>query len=383
MKVCYFGTYDADYVRNRILIRGLRSQGVEVTECHSRLWRDTEDRVREAKKGLLNPALWWRFLKAYVQLVRQYFKVGDWDVMMVGYPGHLDVFAARILASLAHKPLVFDAFLSLHETLVDDRRLADRRSILASLAFWLEKAGCALADIVLLDTQTHAQYFSTKYGLPLQKLRRIWVGAEESIYQPVAPLRDEKPFTVIYVGKFIPLHGVEHIVRAARELAAHTDIRFEFIGRGQTYGQTRRLAEELQVRNINWGPEWLDPPELAGRLAQADVCLGIFGDSAKAGRVIPTKAYIALAMEKPLITRDSPAIREAFVSEENALLCPAGDAQALARCILTLRETPDLRRRIAHNGHRLFRETFSSQAVGLQMKRVLTQLLTPPKQGKS
>jgi len=275
------------------------------------------------------------------------------------------------------KPLVFDAFLSLHETLVDDRGLVDERSMIASLAFRLEKAACRLSDLVLLDTQAHAQYFSSKYGLPRTKFRRIWVGADETVYRPTHTPPSEAPFTVIYFGTFIPLHGVEYMVGAANELAAYPDIRFDLIGRGQTYGEMRRLAQRLQVRNIIWRPEWQEPAELAQRIAQADVCLGIFGTSAKAGRVIPSKAYIALAMKKPLITRESPAAREVFVSGENSLLCLAGDAQALAHRILALKDDPSLRERIAVNGHELFKSAFTSRAIGLEMKTLLEKLVAP------
>ena len=38
LRVCYFGTYRADYARNHILITGLRRNGVEVIECQESLW---------------------------------------------------------------------------------------------------------------------------------------------------------------------------------------------------------------------------------------------------------------------------------------------------------------------------------------------------------
>ena len=37
MRVCYFGTYRAEYSRNQIMIEGLRRNGVEVIECHETL----------------------------------------------------------------------------------------------------------------------------------------------------------------------------------------------------------------------------------------------------------------------------------------------------------------------------------------------------------
>lgn len=375
MIVCYFGTYDADYVRNRVLIGGLRAQGVCVVECHRAVWANTEQKMRAAQQGILNPRLWLAYVRAYVGLLWQYLWVGRYDVMVVGYVGHLDVLLARVLTWLARKPLVFDAFLSLHETVVVDRGLTSDKSLLARLLYGIEKVGCALADRVLLDTAAHARYFADKYALPMDKFRRLWVGAEDAIYYPGEKERIDEPFVVIYFGKFIPLHGVEHILEAARELREHTDIRFEFVGGGQTYAAMRRRAEEWRLANIGWGPEWLAPPLLAERIRHADVCLGIFGTSEKAARVIPTKAYVALAMRKALITEDSPAAREALIHGQHALLCPAGDAQALARCILALKENARLRAEIAQNGYALFRERFTPQVIGAELKTVLEETI--------
>ena len=33
MKICYFGTYDPIYTRNRLMIQGLKENNVEVVEC--------------------------------------------------------------------------------------------------------------------------------------------------------------------------------------------------------------------------------------------------------------------------------------------------------------------------------------------------------------
>jgi hypothetical protein len=41
---------------------------------------------------------------------------------LVGYLGHFDVFPARLLSWLRRKPLVFDAFVSLYDTSVEDQK---------------------------------------------------------------------------------------------------------------------------------------------------------------------------------------------------------------------------------------------------------------------
>jgi len=302
-----------------------------------------------------------------------YFSIGPYDTMIVGYAGHIDVFPARLLTWLARKPLVLDVFLSVHETVTQDRGLAAGRPVFSHLLYLVERAGCHLADRLLLDTQADIQYFEHKYGLPRSKFECVRVGADESVYAPTGK-EQEGLFTAIYFGKFIPLHGIEHLVAAAKELEVDPEIRIKFIGDGQTYTAMRSLADSMGTKNIIWGPRWLEPEALREHIAQASVCLGIFGTSAKALRVVPTKAYVALAMAKPLITADSPAAREVFASVSNAILCPAGDSLALAQAILALKRDVALRRSVAEAGYRLFLEQFTSRAIGLQVKECLQSL---------
>lgn len=373
MRVLYWGTYDATYVRNRVIIDGLRQNGVDVVECHVPLWKGTADKVHNAQKGVLNPALPLRLAWAYARLLPKYLIAGRYDVMFVGYAGHLDVFPARLLSWLARRPLVFDAFLSVHETVVDDCRLVSPQSMLARLLFRIEKKGCAIADLVLLDTEANVAYFADKYNLPREHFLRVWVGADP-VYHPIpGPARSDK-FTALYFGGFIPLHGIEHIIRAAWLLRDRRDIQFEFIGDGQTYDEMRGLAESLGLTNINWGPRWLPPEQLALRIAAADVCLGIFGTSPKALRVIPTKVYIALAMGKPIITEDSPAARELLTDGVSALLCQPGNAEAVAQTIADLSHSQRLRSHLAASALDTPQRTLSASGVTRSMLDTLSDL---------
>ncbi len=374
MRICYFGTYDADYVRNRVIVTGLRAAGVQVVECHVPLWQETADKVSQAAKGFMNPRLAWRVLRAFGRLWRVYRGIGAYDAMIVGYAGHIDVFPARLLTWLAHKPLVLDVYLSIHETVTQDRNLAAGHSLFGRMLHVIEKAGCQLADRLLLDTEADIQYFAHKYGLPERKFTCVRVGADESTYFPLGD-QQESPFTAIYFGKFIPLHGIEHVVAAAKELEIDPEISIEFIGDGQTYEAMSALADALHVKNITWGPRWLEPEELRTRIARAAVCLGIFGTSNKAQRVIPTKAYVALAMAKPLITADSPAAREVFTSGKDAILCPAGESAGIAQAILALKRDAKLRQSVAEAGHQLYVEQFTTQAIGVQVRGSLEDLL--------
>ena len=131
LRVCYFGTYRADYARNRLMIEGLRRNGVEVIECHERLWRGVEDRVQAVTGKWKSPAFARRVLGAYGRLIWKYFAMRpDYDVMVVGYPGQFDLFLARLLSWQRRRPLVWDIFMSIY--LVAVERKLHARSAMAS-----------------------------------------------------------------------------------------------------------------------------------------------------------------------------------------------------------------------------------------------------------
>jgi glycosyltransferase involved in cell wall biosynthesis len=374
MRVLYWGAYDAAYVRNRVIIDGLRLNGVDVVECNVPLWSGTADKVRNAGKGWLNPKLPLRMAWAYTRLLVKYVAGGRYDILFVGYAGHIDVFPARVLSWLSRRPLVFDAFLSLHETVVDDRRLVAPDSMLARVLFRIDKVGCAMADLVLLDTQANVEYFADKYDLPRERFLRVWVGADPKYHLIDAVARNEM-FTVLYLGGFIPLYGIEHIIRAAWLLRERRDIQFEFIGDGQTCEEMRELAAELELTNIHWGPRWLPPEELAQRIAAADVCLGIFGTSPKARRVIPTKVYVALAMGKPLITEDSPAARELRRDGKDAWLSSPVSPGALSLTIAELLQSPALRDTLSRTPDDLLDDRISLGSIAHDLVQSLAPMV--------
>ena len=70
-----------------------------------------------------------------------------------------------------------------------------------------------------------------------------------------------------------------------------------------------------------------------------------------------------IAMKKPVIAGDSPAVRELFTSRENILLCEMGSAESLADAILTLHNKPDLRAAIASEAYNLYNTKLNPKQV--------------------
>ena len=107
-------------------------------------------------------------------------------------------------------------------------------------------------------------------------------------------------------------------------------------------------------------------------IAAGSLCLGIFGTSAKAGRVVPNKLFECLAVGRPIVTADTAAIREAFTDE--VAVVPPGDAPALAEKIRDLLRQPGHLEALAARGHARFVEQFSAQALGRMLHGYIDEL---------
>ena len=109
-------------------------------------------------------------------------------------------------------------------------------------------------------------------------------------------------------------------------------------------------------------------------MTQADVALGIFGETDKAARVVPNKVVQAAAMGRPIITADTPAIRRYFTNHQHIMLVPAGDPESLANAVLTLRDNLDICARIGRGARHVFENAFSLQAISRTMVGAIEQL---------
>lgn len=332
MRIVLWGTYDTGKPRIRILREGLRATGAEVIELHAEVWANIADKSQIARQSA------WlrrctRIFLAYPRLIWRYLRTPDHDLVLLSYPGQADVLMIKPFAWLRRKPLAYDWFLSAYDTVVLDRQLVSRRNPLA-WALWLSDwLAAKAANIPFMDTATHARRMETLFRLREGSVGHVWVGAETDLFaasiEETPVTHPEAPLRVLFYGQFIPLHGVDTIVEAAR-LTRNEPIEWILIGHGQESPAVCAMLEREplpKLRRIDWAAY----PELRQWIADADVCLGIFGASDKAASVIPNKVFQIIAAGRPLITRDSPAIRELLEDASPCVsLVPAADAQALA-----------------------------------------------------
>ena len=338
MRVLYFGTYDRAYPRNAQVISALRGAGVEVREQHRAVW----ERRHNWSVGLRQML---RVAEAEHSLRKSRDDERDADALIVGYPGHFDLPAAKRVAR--GRPVIFNPLVSLFDTIVDDRQRFRRGSPGAGVVHIVDRRAFRRADRVVADTDAHAEFFRHEFDLAAGRVEVCFVGAEDRLFRP--GWQPDAPFHALFVGKLIPLHGLETILAAA---ALAPEVPFRIVGSGQL---EHLLAD--RPPNVGWVP-WVDYDGLPNELQAAGCALGIFGTTAKAARVIPNKAFQAIACETPLITADTPAARELLTDGHDALLVPPGDPVALAAAVRRLAGDRVLAAAIGAAG----RETYAARA---------------------
>ena len=350
MRVLYFGTYQRDYPRNAQVISCLRGAGVAVDERHVAVW----DGRRDNWSAGIGAAA--RLAAAELRLLRP--PPNGFDALVVGYPGHFDLPAARLAAR--GRPVVFNPLVSLSDTFVSDRGRFRRGSAAARALAAADRRALRAATLVVADTRAGAAHLAGLADLPPEQVEVAFVGAEDRLFKPGR--EPAKPFTVLFVGKLIPLHGLETILDAAR---AAPELRFRLVGSGQL----EHLVRERPA-NVEWLP-WVEYELLPRELRRAGCALGIFGTSGKARRVIPNKAFQALACGTPLVTADTPAARELLVDGQSALLVPPGEPLALAAALRRLARDPELAQRLGDGGRAAYEAHASEDVLGRRWRELI------------
>ena len=333
MNILVTGRYEPDYNRTRILLNGLRARGVSVTESPYERKRDWD------------PAGFFR-------------QTGHFDLVFLPSFTHRDV---RFIKRQLDLPLVFDPLISRYLSKVFDYKKVWPYSPRAWKNFLKDQRAMKAADVVLADTEAHRNYYIRRIGIDPHKIFVVPVGVDTSEYLPsVKPFKRGEVIVGFY-GSYIPLHGIHKIIEAAALLKDEKHIRFELVGDGVLRKQAETLVRKLSAANITFTGR-VPYQELPQMIDRFDICLGIFGDSAKAKMVIPNKIYHYCARGKPVLTMPSPAIDEIFENNRD-IFTTDPSPRAMADAITYLVNHPEKSKEVALQGMKRVRDGFNEDAI--------------------
>ncbi len=311
-KVLFITTKNLDYIRN--------VQHIEIIKKYAQSYEIWGSSYKSYFRRLL-----WIYYKSL------FFSVKNFDLIYISFSPQLVLpfFKFRFFK----KFIIIDFFISVYDTLIEDRKYYKSNSVVAKFAKWLDRRTLKLANVVITDTHAHANYFDKELYPCSEKTQVLYLQADTTIFNTyVQTQKDEALYTVLYFGSMLPLQGVDIILESARILQRQSNIVFEIIGPVKS-----ELKKKYQnLRNITFY-EWLNKEELAKRIAKSDICLaGHFNaDNKKAHRTIAGKTYIYISMNKDIILGENAANRELFDEYfPGVSYVEMGNPNALAEVIL-------------------------------------------------
>ncbi|MDF1699441.1 MAG: glycosyltransferase [Saprospiraceae bacterium] len=316
MKLLFVGKTDFTYNRDLILLNGLKRRNdvsVQVLQIKKRNWA-TFKAIRKQSKEV--------------------------DFVIVPSFRHKDVAFVK-WASAA--PVLFDPLISKYMTRVLDYGVkwkGPQKYLVDKLAFYWP-------DYLIWDTEAHQNYLVKKYTITKPNAP-IYIGVDTDLFYPIKKEISNKIIVGFY-GSFNPLQGIDKIIKTAHLLRNYPNIEFKIIGTGSTYAQVQKLAATLKTSNVEFLGN-VPYKDLNAAINQFDICLGVFGESLKTDVVIPNKIYHYAAARKPILTKDTPAIRELFTDQRDIVLTD-NQPESMSNAILSLVNTPDQRESIAQNAY--------------------------------
>lgn len=347
-----------------ILLDGLRSHGVDVQEVNRPLGFSTAERVDMLRRPWLAVGLVGRLLARWALLsprARRLARQGRFDAVLVGYMGHFDVVLARVL--FPRTRIVLDQLIFAADTALD-RRVEPGLKLRLLRA--LDRLATTCADVVLVDT---AEQLDLLAPTARHKGAVVPVGAPTSWFDSArreSSIPAGGPIRAVFFGLFTPLQGTVTIGDAIGLLADEPGIEFTMVGSGQDLNGARgRAAPNARVEWV----DWIDPHDLPSTVADHDICLGIFGTSPKALRVVPNKAYQGAAARLAIVTSDTEPQRRAL--GDAAVFVAPGNPRALADSLRRLAADAGLVGTLQGRARRIAEDQFTPPAVAAILLSVL------------
>ena len=178
---------------------------------------------------------------------------------------------------------------------------------------------------------------------------------------------------IIMASRMIWDKGVGEFVEAARLLKKEgMDARFALVGESDPDNPAAVPIDQMEAwqneKVIEWWGKRNDMPNV---FAQCHVvCL-----PSAYGEGVPKVLIEAAACGRPIVTTNMPGCREIVRDNENGLLVPVRDVQALAGAIRSLVQDPQLRKRLGNRGREIAQHEFSINGVVDETLKVYRKLI--------
>ena len=225
-------------------------------------------------------------------------------------------------------------------------------------------------------------------GLPTADIRYL-PNAAPGYYRPLPPLQDPSEmqlaadgFKIVFAGNIGRQQDFGTILRAAELLRMEPKIHWAIVGDGRLRAW---VADEIAKRDLHntcrvFGP--LPPERVPVLLASADALLVTLSPSRICELTIPSKLQCYLACGRPIVGAVDGESARIISASGAGIVCPPGDAGALAEAVLALYGlSPPERAVMGEAARAYFEQEFEMNSLIEKLSAWLTEATALPPPG--
>lgn len=285
--------------------------------------------------------------------------------------------AEIFISKLLRKKVIVDYYISEYDTIVNDRKLASKNSLQGKLSLFKDRYLMKAADFVVFLNEAESAYYQKVADINVSDAKTriipLCIDYKRELY--LNDRQENASFNVCWWGTYIPLHGLENLIKAFSHvhnnkiklyLFGDSDIKAEpYISLITSLGLSDRILVDNSFSFSN------------GKLApfltkNCDLAIGNFGSSEKAKTVLVNKLVDALSLGIPCLTMKTSATAELFSNEEG-LIISEPYPEEIAKIIEANANNRAALREIGQAGKQKYLDLFSPDSFKIKLIELLNE----------
>jgi len=292
----------------------------------------------------------------------------DPGVVVASSPQFFAGLAGWLVSRRLHRPFVLEVRDLWPESIVQVGAM--RRGALIRVLEWLEGALYRTADHVVVVSPAFRAHIEAR-GVPSERISVLPNGVDAGwLDDPVpsaesaalrAELGLEGKFVASYLGTVGMAHGLDVMLEAARR-CSDPDVAFLIVGAGAEWSKLRDAAVAEGLENLRV-LEKQPRPRIRRFYAASDVSIVHLRDRPAFRKVIPSKMFESMAMERPIVLGVRGQAQAILEDAEAGIAVAPDDAGALLDAVLRLAHDDDARRRMGAAGAAYVRRHYDRRDI--------------------
>ena len=201
-----------------------------------------------------------------------------------------------------------------------------------------ERISVRFADLVMAQNETQKGTLRDRTGVTTAILHNVPI---ERYFQPQTDGAAAGAVDVFTHGTIAERYGIGTFVDAIAELGERRDIAAVVVGDGEDLPRFKERADRARAGRLTFTMR-IPLEEVAGRIAQANVCVVPLEADGYMETISPNKMFEYVAVGRPVVAADTHGMREYFDERSMEFFRP-GDAVDLARKVEALLDDPGRR----------------------------------------